>query len=247
MAKTLQQFREWAVKQGGGISNPTNVAFNKYPGECVSLIQQYLNQVFGVAYAARGHASYFLPPTFTQVATNAKLMPGDIVRYPSSFGGGYGHIELIDDDGKALGQNRNFNGKVTRGSVLKGYTAVFRPTKKFTVKTKIKRSNDQVAEDIIAGRGGWGNNPVRATKLIAAGYNPGTIQTLINQKIAAKKKTSPRTITVQKGDGLSNIAKRAGYKDFGSASRWLAIAKLNGSSNWQTFNKNLKPGQKVKV
>lgn len=244
MAKTLQQFREWSVKQGRNIGNPSG---GSYKGECVSLIQQYLNQVFGVPYAPRGHAYYFLPPTFTQVATNVKLMPGDIVRYPSSFGGGYGHIELIDDDGKALGQNRNFDGRVTRTSVLKGYTAVFRPTKRFQVKTKVKASNDQVATDIVAGRGGWGNNPVRAARLVAAGYNPVTIQNLVNQKMKAKATPKTQTLTVRKNEGISHLARRAGYQDYAQSKRWAAIAKLNGSNNWSGFNKALKVGQKVRV
>lgn len=132
MAKSLEQFRQWAVAQGGGIGNP---GVNTYKGECVSLIQQYLNQVFGVPYAARGHAKDFVPPTFKKVALSSKPQAGDILRYGSRFGGGYGHIEMIDDTGSALGQNRNFNGRITRGAVLAGYSAIFRPTKAFNVKT----------------------------------------------------------------------------------------------------------------
>lgn len=133
MAKSLQQFREWAVVTGGNISNPTNVAASKHAGQCVSLIQQYLNQLFGVPYAARGHAKDFTPPGFK--AVTGALKPGDIIRYNKNFGGGYGHIEMIDDTGRALGQNRNWDKRVTRGGVMSGYTTIFRPTKAFNVKT----------------------------------------------------------------------------------------------------------------
>jgi N-acetylmuramoyl-L-alanine amidase len=44
-----------------------------------------------------------------------------------------------------------------------------------------RKSDDQVANEVIAG--GWGNNPDRANKLKAAGYNPATIQALVNRKL----------------------------------------------------------------
>lgn len=68
-------------------------------------------------------------------------------------------------------------------------------------------------------------------------------------KPVVKPKPKPIKISliVRKGEGLSNLAKRAGYKDFGKEARWAAIAKLNGSRGWKTFNSKLKPGQKVRV
>ena len=46
-----------------------------------------------------------------------------------------------------------------------------------------KKSVDQVANEIIAGQGGWGNNPQRAEKLRAAGYNADEVQSLVNRKL----------------------------------------------------------------
>lgn len=46
-----------------------------------------------------------------------------------------------------------------------------------------RKSEDQVANEIIAGQGGWGNNPDRANKLAAAGYNAQSIQNLVNRKL----------------------------------------------------------------
>ena len=46
-----------------------------------------------------------------------------------------------------------------------------------------KKSNDQVANEIIAGVGGWGNNPQRADKLRAAGYDANAVQQLVNRKL----------------------------------------------------------------
>lgn len=55
------------------------------------------------------------------------------------------------------------------------------------------------------------------------------------------------TVTTEPGWGLERIAAAAGRTDAAQIECWVAIAKANGSSDWQTFNKNLKPGQKVIV
>lgn len=46
-----------------------------------------------------------------------------------------------------------------------------------------RKTDDQVANEIIAGAGGWGNNPERAQRLAAAGYNAAHIQSIINRKL----------------------------------------------------------------
>lgn len=134
MSKTLQQFREWAIKTKS-VGNPSG---NSYKGECVSLIQQYINQVFGIPYVARGHAAWYTPPAshFKQLPANTALKPGDIVRYGTNYGWGYGHIGMIDDRGQYLDQNGVVARAVgTRSKPFSDIRAVFRPTKAFTVKT----------------------------------------------------------------------------------------------------------------
>lgn len=129
MAKSLQAFREWAqtVKQCG------NPGTGSYPGQCVSLVQQYLNQVFGVPYAARGNAKDFIPPGFSRVSS---YRPGDIIRYGSNYGGGYGHIGLIDDNWQWLDQNGVVSLHVgTRPAPFSGIESIFRPNSPFQVKT----------------------------------------------------------------------------------------------------------------
>lgn len=46
-----------------------------------------------------------------------------------------------------------------------------------------RKSEEQVANEIIAGLGGWGNNPQRSQRLEAAGYNSGAVQRIINRKL----------------------------------------------------------------
>ena len=52
---------------------------------------------------------------------------------------------------------------------------------------------------------------------------------------------------VRKGEGLSAIARRSGYKTWWSPLTFAKIAKLNGSNNWVIFNRKLKPSQKIRV
>ena len=46
-----------------------------------------------------------------------------------------------------------------------------------------RKSEDQIANEIIAGTGGWGNNPQRSQKLAAAGYNAASVQSIVNRKL----------------------------------------------------------------
>lgn len=46
-----------------------------------------------------------------------------------------------------------------------------------------RKSASAVANDIIAGRGGWGTGTARVNKLRKAGYNPQEVQRLINQRL----------------------------------------------------------------
>ena len=127
---SLQQFREWAVKNKS-VATPAGT----FKGQCVSLVQQYLKQVFNIPFQARGNAKDFTPPGFVRVSN---LRPGDIVRYGANYGGGYGHIGLIDDTGAFLDQNGARVLAVNRmSSPFKGINAIFRPTKKFNVKTPV--------------------------------------------------------------------------------------------------------------
>lgn len=59
-------------------------------------------------------------------------------------------------------------------------------------KKPAKKSNDTIANEVINGK--WGNGADREKRLKAAGYNPTTIQNLVNQKLGAKTtSTSKKT------------------------------------------------------
>lgn len=58
-------------------------------------------------------------------------------------------------------------------------------------KTPAKKPNDTIANEVINGK--WGNGADREKRLKAAGYNPTTIQNLVNQKLGSKTTSRPKT------------------------------------------------------
>lgn len=129
---SLQAFREWGV----AVRQVANPQVGTYPGQCVSWIQQYLWQVFGIPYVARGNAKDFVPPGFTKLPANTPLKPGYIVRYGANYGGGYGHIGLIDDNGQWIDQNGVAVLHIgQRATPFGGIESVWAPTAAFNVKT----------------------------------------------------------------------------------------------------------------
>lgn len=135
MSKSLSEFTAWA-RAKGVVANPNG----SYPGQCVSLIQQYLNQCYDVPYKARGNAKDFIPPKFHQVSGG--YAPGDIIRYGRNMGGGYGHIGMIDENGHWLDQNgvrRRAVGTASRP--FGGYNAIFRPDNAVAVSRPAQTSN----------------------------------------------------------------------------------------------------------
>lgn len=44
-----------------------------------------------------------------------------------------------------------------------------------------KKTNLEVAKEIVSGKGGWGNGPIRVRKLIAAGYNAKAVQAEVDK------------------------------------------------------------------
>lgn len=125
----LQEFGSWGLKQGS-VANPA--PNNKYKGQCVSLIQQYLCKVFGKSFKAYGNAkdwsTNYPKSYFTKLSKSSKLQPGDVLVYGSNYGGGYGHIGLIDCNGKWYDQNGIKSKKIAyRDKPFSGYVCVLRP------------------------------------------------------------------------------------------------------------------------
>ena len=125
----LGDFGSWGLKQGS-VANPA--PNNKYKGQCVSLIQQYLYKVFGKSFKAYGNAkdwaNNYPKSYFTKLSKSTKLQPGDVLVYGKNYGGGYGHIGLIDARNKWYDQNGVKKKAIGyKDKPFSGYVCVLRP------------------------------------------------------------------------------------------------------------------------
>lgn len=123
----LREFGNWALAQGAVANPPPN---NKYLGQCVSLVQQYLYNVFNMPFKAYGNAKDWannVPSGFDKLPSNVQLLKGDIIIYGANYGGGYGHMGLIDAEYKFLDQNGVRALRVgVRDNPFNGYICILR-------------------------------------------------------------------------------------------------------------------------
>lgn len=97
--------------------------------------------------------------------------------------------------------------------------------------TPVKKTNEQIADEVIAGK--WDKGEARKQKLAAAGYNYQEVQNIVNKKLGVKPSTSI-SYAVRRGDTLSAIAQRYG-------TTVEKIAKDNGIKN----PNRIFPGQRL--
>ena len=103
-----------------------------------------------------------------------------------------------------------------------------------------KKSNDTIANEVIAGK--WGNNPQRAQKLKAAGYDPNAIQALVNQKLGAKSKPAAKPSAPAK-KSIDTIAREVIAGKWGNGNtrkQKLAAAGYNYSEVQKRVNQLLR-------
>lgn len=70
-----------------------------------------------------------------------------------------------------------------------------------------KKSNEEIANEVIKGL--WGNGSERVNRLKAAGYDAAAIQSIVNAKLGGNSGTVIN-YAVRRGDTLSGIAQRYG-------------------------------------
>lgn len=71
-----------------------------------------------------------------------------------------------------------------------------------------KKSNEEIADEVIAGK--WGNGQDRKNRLTAAGYDYQAVQDIVNKKMGGGGSTGHQYYTIQPGDTLSGIAAKFG-------------------------------------
>lgn len=162
---------------------------------------------------------------FSLITNKNDLQVGD---WLVSGAGTYGHIGMvvgINSKGVnvvLLGQNQP-NPYVTKINYgLSAFLGAFRYKAWHTTPTPTKKTNEQIADEVIAGK--WGNGADRKARLEQAGYNYNTIQGIVNSKLAGNKTQQVIRYSVRRGDTLSGIAARYG-------TTWQKIAKDNNIKN----------------
>ena len=105
-----------------------------FRGQCVSLVQRYLNECLGYEMHPRGNAKAWVDTLKNEGIARAVSGPaqaGDIIVYGSAYGGGYGHIAVALGNGKMFDQNNTShdNGAAGITNIFGSYT-IMRPYKK---------------------------------------------------------------------------------------------------------------------
>lgn len=159
-------------------------------------------------------------------ATPIKATTDGYVRYYAGNNGGYGNVvALILKNGDVVWhthlQRPGRTGSVKKGTVI-GYT----------------------------NNTGWSTGPHLHVEYRLGGNQnrPINFETWLKQHPEKKPAPKPVYTTVRKGEGLSHLAKRAGYSSWNKSSSWQHITNLNKKGwTWQRYNSSLKPGAKVRV
>ena len=104
-----------------------------YAGQCVSLVQRYLNECLGYDLHPRGNAKDWVNTLQNEGIAKPVGKPaqaGDIIVYGSGYGGGYGHIAVALGNGKMFDQNNTSHdgGRAGVTNIFGNYT-VMRPNK----------------------------------------------------------------------------------------------------------------------
>lgn len=125
-------------------------------------------------------------------------------------------IWQYSSDGKVNGINGRVDMNEMVQNIIQGGSS--KPT---PAPAPSKKSNEEIANEVIAGK--WGNGNDRKTRLQNAGYDYNAIQNIVNQKLGGSK-PAYKTYIVKRGDTLSGIAKKYG-------TTYQKIARDNGIAN----------------
>ena len=102
--------------------------------------------------------------------------------------------------------------------------------------TSSKKSNEVIANEVIAGK--WGNGTDRKNRLTSAGYNYDTVQAIVNQKMGATGTSYYKKYT---GSSVSLVDALKSIGVDSSMTNRKKIAKANGISNYTgTSSQNTK-------
>lgn len=116
-----------------------------YVGQCVSLVQRYLNECLGYDMHARGNAKDWVNTLRNEgiaQAVGGTPQRGDIIVYGTAYGGGYGHLGIAVGNGNIFDQNNTSHNNGAAGQMrLFGTYTIMRPYKKPPYDTNTNTGN----------------------------------------------------------------------------------------------------------
>lgn len=152
----------------------------------------------------------------------------------AAWGGGILYSYVDSRGGRYNYKGGSKNGDWTHNGLMTPWVKYVSQGKPQEPQGTPKKSNEEIADEVIAGK--WGNTPERRARLEAAGYNYNAIQAIVNEKLKKYVTTGEVFYTVKSGDTLSAIAKKNG----------TTVAKLVSMNNIKNPNV-IYVGQKLRV
>lgn len=223
MARTKQEIRNWLDSQvGKKVKDKSNSDFD---GQCVALIKALLEYVGAPdPYKARGNAKDAGDSYVREGIAEAKdgWLRVVVNRDMGRIGGKtYGHI-WVD-----LANEANYEQNGAKALLTTKGTRPYSQKQQVVNLDKYikadpapaKKSNEAIADEVIAGK--WGNGEDRKNNLKNAGYDPATIQGIVNAKLSPARKSNEtianEVLAGQWGNGDDRKARlaNAGY-DYGA-------------------------------
>lgn len=178
-------------------------------GQCVSLIQCYIQECLGQKAKARGNANdwdkTYVNEGLGKIVSKGRY--GDLIVYNT---GTYGHIAIFINDTTMYDQGSKTPANYRK---MRANPVFIRPNATLIPDEVDKKSVDEIAKEVINGK--WGNGADRKTKLTNAGYNYSEVQAKVNQLLSVKSQPKANVTTATKiyyvvkfGDNLTKIAKK---------------------------------------
>ncbi len=107
----------------------------------------------------------------------------------------------------------------------------------YVKENSLKKSNDAIALEVIAGK--WGNGVDRKTRLTNAGYDYNAVQKIVNAKVNASKKTNTKTVDI---DAIAKAVIRGEYGNGADRKARLTAKGYDYNTVQKRVNEILKGG-----
>lgn len=152
--------------------------------QCTDLVNYWLRMLGKPLILNRNAIDFRHVPGYLFVLNTESFIPqeGDIAIFDI---GQYGDVAVVTkgttvNDLVVIGQNYPI-GAPCRIRTMRGYAGMIHNRGGFLRLTTSLKSNEEIAQEVIAGK--WGVGSERVRLLSQSGYDPGAIQAIVNNKL----------------------------------------------------------------